>query len=125
MIILLLFVSCSPYQTDYEDEVISVYKQLTDIPQGIDESGEITLRSIQFHCEFAAEGIADYLADDLTITDFVEIHYASFRSLVEDKPITDIENFMKILYKYCDLEEEFNNGWTTLEELEEIYINEF
>lgn len=122
LIILLLITACSPYQSEYKDEVVISFKQLTDIPEGIDESGEITLKSIEFHCELAVEGIADYLADDLTVSDFIEFHYATFRMLADNKPIQDIETFMTALYKYCNLEEEFNSGWTTVEELEKIYI---
>jgi hypothetical protein len=123
--LIIFFVSCNSYQSEFKNEAVSLLKELNDIPAGIDKNGEITLETIEFHCEFAQDNIQEYQEENLLITDFMELHYASFRVLYEDKPIEQIENFMKALYNYCNLQDEFNTGWTSVEELEEIYINEW
>jgi hypothetical protein len=123
--LIIFFVSCNSYQIEFKNEAVSLLKELNEIPAGIDENGEITLKSIEFHCELAEESIQEYQEEDLLVSDFIEFHYASFRVLYEDKPIEQIENFMKALYNYCNLQDEFNTGWTSVEELEEIYINEW
>ena len=122
---IVFFVSCNSYQSEFKNDAVNALKELNDIPAGIDENGEITLETIEFHCEFAQDNIQEYQEENLLITDFMELHYASFRVLHEDKPIEQIENFMKALYNYCNLQDEFNTGWTSVEELEEIYINEW
>jgi len=122
---LFFFVSCTSYQNEIKNDVVTALKELNDIPAGIDENGKISLETIEFHCEFAQENIQEYQEENLLITDFMELHYATFRALFEDKPMQDIENFMRVLYNYCNLQNEFNDGWTSVEELEDIYINEW
>ena len=125
LLLVIIFVSCTSYQSEYKNDVVIALKELNDIPAGIDENGEISLETIEFHCEFAQDNIQEYQEENLLITDFMELHYSSFRALYENKPIQQIENFMRVLYNYCNLQDEFNNGWTSVEELEEIYISEF
>jgi len=125
IIFFMVLVSCSSYNSEYKDEVINSYKELNNIPVGVDKNGEITLDSIEFHCELASESIDDYKNDNLLISDFVEIHYATFRQTLKNQPIEEVEKFMRILYKYCNLEQEFIEGWTSLDELEQIYLSEY
>ena len=123
--LIVFFVSCNSYQSEFKNEVVSSLKELNEIPAGIDENGEITLKSIEFHCELAEDSIQEYQEEGLLVSDFIEFHYASFRNIYQDSPVQQIENFMRALYSYCNLEAEFSNGWTSVEDLEEIYINEW
>ena len=125
IICLLVLINCSTYNNVYKDEVVNSYKELNNTPDSLDKNGELTLDTIKFHCEFASENIAEYKNDNLLINDFVELHYATFRVIFQNQPKEEVEKFMKALYKYCDLEEEFNDGWTSLEELEQTYLSEY
>ena len=127
LIILVLFFACSPYQSSYKSDVVSDYLTLNDLPES---SADFALENIEFHCEFAQDGLDDYANDVLIPIElgpklFIQFHYSLFRVGNPEKPINQIDKFMNSLYAYCNLEEEFNIGWTSVDELEEIYINEY
>ena len=125
IIFFIVLVCCSTYNNEYKNDIINSYKELSNIPAGVDKNGDITLESIEFHCEFASESIEDYKNDNLLISDFVELHYATFRQTFKNQPIEEVEKFMTTLYKYCNLEQEFIQGWTSLDELEQIYLSSY
>ena len=62
---LLFFVSCTSYQNEFKNDVVTALKELNDIPAGIDENGKISLETIEFHCEFAQENIQEYQEENL------------------------------------------------------------
>lgn len=118
LLLLLLIVSCTNYQTEYRDDAIREHKILYEL-ENIDFDEEKIIEYINLECEFIEEGINDHIADDLPIYYFIDFYYIIQRN--SGKEPQNIENYMKAVFNYCDFSSELEDNWESLEAREESY----
>ena len=118
LLLLLLIVSCTNYQTEYRDDAIREHKNVyrfSDLNLGDDE----ILKQVNAECEFIEEGIDDHIADDLPIYYFIDFYYIIQRNIGAEAQA--VENYMEAIFNYCNFSSELEDNWESLEAREESY----
>tara|TARA_A100000164_G_C21844973_1_gene742030 strand:- start:454 stop:882 length:429 start_codon:yes stop_codon:yes gene_type:complete len=133
LLILLLFISCSSYQTEYEEDMIYQHQKFhglkfSDDPA--DLSSIIIL--IKSECKVITDQIEIFNNDGLDLEGVIDINYKELRSISKsrdekaEKRILnntpdDVQEYMTTLYKYCNLEDIFLDNWISLSKREDSY----
>ena len=118
LLLLLLIVSCTNYQTEFRDDAIREHKNVygfTDLNLDDDE----ILKQVNAECEFIEEGIEDHIADDLPIYYFIDFYYIIQRN--SGKEAQGVESYMEAIFNYCNFSSELEDNWESLEAREESY----
>ena len=118
LLLLLLIVSCTNYQTEYRDDAIREHKNVygfSDLNLGDDE----ILKQVNAECEFIEEGIDDHIADDLPIYYFIDFYYIIQRN--SGKEAQGVQSYMEAIFNYCNFSSELEDNWESLEAREESY----
>tara|TARA_B100002019_G_scaffold63648_1_gene54590 strand:- start:2577 stop:2969 length:393 start_codon:yes stop_codon:yes gene_type:complete len=118
LLLLLLIVSCTNYQTEYRDDAIREHKNVYGFSDLNLDDDEI-LKQVNAECEFIEEGIDDHIADDLPIYYFIDFYYIIQRNSV--KEAQDVQSYMEAIFNYCDFSSELEDNWESLEAREESY----
>lgn len=120
LIFITVFISCSSYQSEFEEQVLQVYKQSNPESAAIFEDSEL-LNRVQDDCSFVEEGIEEHNSDYLDLEFFIDFHYISFRIL--DLEPQNVYEYMSVLYSYCGYESEFKENWNSVEIRETSFKN--
>ena len=120
LLVILILSSCTSYQSEFEDQVLQVYKQNNPESAAIYEDSEL-LNRVQDDCSFVEEGIEEHNSDNLNLEFFIDFHYISFRIL--DFEPQDVYEYMSVLYSYCGYENEFKENWNSVEIRETSFKN--
>jgi len=118
LLLLLLIVSCTNYQTEFRDDAIREHKNVygfTDLNLDDDE----ILKQVNAECEFIEEGIEDHIADDLPIYYFIDFYYIIQRN--SGKEAQGVESYMEAIFNYCNFSSELEDNWESLEAREESF----
>ena len=99
LLLLLLIVSCTNYQTEYRDDAIREHKILYEL-ENIDFDEEKIIEYINLECEFIEEGINDHIADDLPIYYFIDFYYIIKRNSGAEAQA--VESYMEAIFNYCN-----------------------
>ena len=118
LLLLLLIVSCTNYQTEYRDDAIREHKNVYGFSDLNLDDDEI-LKQVNAECEFIEEGVDDHIADDLPIYYFIDFYYIIQRNSV--KEAQDVQSYMEAIFNYCDFSSELEDNWESLEAREESY----
>ena len=118
LLLLLLIVSCTNYQTEYKDDAIREHKILYEL-ENIDFDEEKIIEYINLECEFIEEGIDDHIADDLPTYYFIDFYYIIKRN--SENTAQDVESYMEAIFSYCNFSSELEGNWESLEAREESY----
>lgn len=120
LIFITVFISCTSYQSEFEEQVLQVYKQNNPESAAIFEDSEL-LNRVQDDCSFVEEGIEEHNSDYLDLEFFIDFHYISFRIL--DLEPQNVYEYMSVLYSYCGYESEFKENWNSIEIRETSFKN--
>ena len=120
LIFITVFISCTSYQSEFEEQVLQVYKQNNPESAAIFEDSEL-LNRVQNDCSFVEEGIEEHNSDYLDLEFFIDFHYISFRIL--DLEPQNVYEYMSVLYSYCGYESEFKENWNSVEIRETSFKN--
>ena len=120
LLVILILSSCTSYQSEFEDQVLQVYKQNNPESAAIYEDSEL-LNRVQDDCSFVEEGIEEHNSDNLNLEFFIDFHYISFRIL--DLEPQNVYEYMSVLYSYCGYESEFKENWNSIEIRETSFKN--
>ena len=118
LLLLLLIVSCTNYQTEYRDDAIREHKNVYGFSDLNLDDDEI-LKQVNAECEFIEEGIDDHIADDLPIYYFIDFYYIIQRN--SGKEAQGVESYMEAIFNYCNFSSELEDNWESLEAREESY----
>ena len=118
LLLLLLIVSCTNYQTDYRDDAIREHKNVYGFSDLNLDDDEI-LKQVNAECEFIEEGIDDHIADDLPIYYFIDFYYIIQRN--SGKEAQGVQSYMEAIFNYCNFSSELEDNWESLEAREESY----
>ena len=118
LLLLLLIVSCTNYQTEYRDDAIREHKNVYGFSDLNLDDDEI-LKQINAECEFIEEGIDDHIADDLPIYYFIDFYYIIQRN--SGKEAQGVQSYMEAVFNYCNFSSELEDNWESLEAREESY----
>ena len=118
LLLLLLIVSCTNYQTEYRDDAIREHKNVYGFSDLNLDDDEI-LKQVNAECEFIEEGIDDHIADDLPIYYFIDFYYIIQRN--SGKEAQGVQSYMEAIFNYCDFSSELEDNWESLEAREESY----
>ena len=118
LLLLLLIVSCTNYQTEYRDDAIREHKNVYGFSDLNLDDDEI-LKQVNAECEFIEEGIDDHIADDLPIYYFIDFYYIIQRN--SGKEAQGVQNYMEAVFNYCNFSSELEDNWESLEAREESY----
>ena len=118
LLLLLLIISCTNYQTEYRDDAIREHKNVYGFSDLNLDDDEI-LKQVNAECEFIKEGIDDHIADDLPIYYFIDFYYIIQRNLGAEALV--VESYMEAIFNYCNFASELKNNWESLEAREESY----
>ena len=114
----LLLVTCSQYQTEYRENAINEYKNVNGL-SNLDLDNEVILNQVNSECEFIKEGIDDHIADDLPTYYFIDFYYIIKRN--SENTAQDVESYMEAIFSYCNFSSELEGNWESLEAREESY----
>ena len=120
LIFITVFISCTSYQSEFEEQVLQVYKQNNPESAAIFEDSEL-LNRVQDDCSFVEEGIEEHNSDYLDLEFFIDFHYISFRIL--DLEPQNVYEYMSVLYSYCGYKSEFEENWNSVEIRETSFKN--
>ena len=120
LLFIFIFISCTSYQSEFEEQVLQVYKQNNPESAAIFEDSEL-LNRVQDDCSFVEEGIEEHNSDYLDLEFFIDFHYISFRIL--DLEPQNVYEYMSVLYSYCGYEIEFKENWNSIEIRETSFKN--
>ena len=118
LLLLLLIISCTNYQTEFRDDAIREHKNVygfSDINLDDDE----ILKQVNTECELIEEGIEDHIADDLPIYYFIDFYYIIQRN--SGKEAQGVQSYMEAIFNYCNFSSELEDNWQSLEAREESY----
>ena len=118
LLLLLLIVSCTNYQTEYRDDAIREHKNVYGFSDLNLDDDEI-LKQVNAECEFIEEGIDDHIADDLPIYYFIDFYYIIQRN--SGKEAQGVQSYMEAVFNYCNFSSELEDNWESLEAREESY----
>jgi len=118
LLLLLLIVSCTNYQTEYRDDAIREHKNVYGFSDLNLDDDEI-LKQVNAECEFIEEGIDDHIADDLPIYYFIDFYYIIQRN--SGKEAQGVQSYMEAIFNYCNFSSELEDNWESLEAREESY----
>ena len=118
LLLLLLIVSCTNYQTEYRDDAIREHKNVYGFSDLNLDDDEI-LKQVNAECEFIEEGIDDHIADDLPIYYFIDFYYIIQRN--SGKEAQGVQRYMEAVFNYCNFSSELEDNWESLEAREESY----
>ena len=118
LLLLLLIVSCTNYQTEYRHDAIREHKNVYGFSDRNLDDDEI-LKQVNAECEFIEEGIDDHIADDLPIYYFIDFYYIIQRN--SGKEAQGVQSYMEAIFNYCNLSSELEDNWESLEAREESY----
>ena len=118
LLLLLLIVSCTNYQTEYRDDAIREHKNIYGFSDLNLDDDEI-LKQVNAECEFIEEGIDDHIADDLPIYYFIDFYYIIQRN--SGKEAQGVQSYMEAIFNYCNFSSELEDNWESLEAREESY----
>ena len=118
LLLLLLIVSCTNYQTEYRDDAIREHKNVYGFSDLNLDDDEI-LKQVNAECEFIEEGIDDHIADDLPIYYFIDFYYIIQRN--SGKEAQGVQSYMEAIFNYCNFPSELEDNWESLEAREESY----
>ena len=118
LLLLLLIVSCTNYQTEYRDDAIREHKILYEL-ENIDFDEEKIIEYINLECELIEEGINDHIADDLPIYYFIDFYYIIKRNSGAEAQA--VESYMEAIFNYCNFTSELEDNWESLDTREESY----
>ena len=118
LLLLLLIVSCTNYQTQYRDDAIREHKNVYGFSDLNLDDDEI-LKQVNAECEFIEEGIDDHIADDLPIYYFIDFYYIIQRN--SGKEAQGVQSYMEAIFNYCNFSSELEDNWESLEAREESY----
>ena len=118
LLLLLLIVSCTNYQTEYRDDAIREHKNVYGFSDLNLDDDEI-LKQVNSECEFIEEGIDDHIADDLPIYYFIDFYYIIQRN--SGKEAQGVQSYMEAIFNYCNFSSELEDNWESLEAREESY----
>jgi hypothetical protein len=120
LLIIFIFISCTSYQSEFEEQVLQVYKQNNPESAAIFEDSEL-LNRVQDDCSFVEEGIEDHNSDYLDLEFFIDFHYISLR--ITNLEPQNVYEYMSVLYSYCGYEIEFKENWNSIEIRETSFKN--
>ena len=118
LLLLLLIVSCTNYQTEYRDDAIREHKNVYGFSDLNLDDDEI-LKQVNAECDFIEEGIDDHIADDLPIYYFIDFYYIIQRN--SGKEAQGVQSYMEAIFNYCNFSSELEDNWESLEAREESY----
>ena len=118
LLLLLLIISCTNYQTEFRDDAIREHKNVYGFSDLNLDNDEI-LKQVNTECELIEEGIEDHIADDLPIYYFIDFYYIIQRN--SGTEAKRVENYMKAIFNYCNFASELEDNWESLEAREESY----
>tara|TARA_Y100000816_G_C25915627_1_gene477527 strand:+ start:276 stop:668 length:393 start_codon:yes stop_codon:yes gene_type:complete len=118
LLLLLLIISCTNYQTEYRDDAIREHKNVYGFSDLNLDDDEI-LKQVNAECEFIEEGIDDHIADDLPIYYFIDFYYIIQRN--SGKEAQGVQSYMEAIFNYCNFSSELEDNWESLEAREESY----
>ena len=118
LLLLLLIISCTNYQTEFRDDAIKEHKNVYGFSDLNLDDDEI-LKQVNAECEFIEEGIEDHIADDLPIYYFIDFYYIIQRN--SGKQAQGVESYMEAIFNYCNFSSELEDNWESLEAREESY----
>ena len=118
LLLLLLIVSCTNYQTEYRDDAIREHKNIYGFSDLNLDDDEI-LKQVNAECDFIEEGIDDHIADDLPIYYFIDFYYIIQRN--SGKEAQGVQSYMEAIFNYCNFSSELEDNWESLEAREESY----
>ena len=118
LLLLLLIVSCTNYQTEYRDDAIREHKNIYGFSDLNLDDDEI-LKQVNAECDFIEEGIDDHIADDLPIYYFIDFYYIIQRN--SGKEAQGVESYMEAIFNYCNFSSDLEDNWESLEAREESY----
>ena len=118
IILILLIVSCTQYQTEYREDAINEFKNINGFSNYDLDNDEI-LKQVNAECEFIKEGIDDHIADDLPIYYFIDFFYIIQRNLGAEAQM--VENYMETIFNYCNFTSELEDNWESLDAREKSY----
>lgn len=118
LLLLLLIVSCTNYQTEYRDDAIREHKNIYGFSDLNLDDDEI-LKQVNAECDFIEEGIEDHIADDLPIYYFIDFYYIIQRN--SGKEAQGVQSYMEAIFNYCNFSSELEDNWESLEAREESY----
>ena len=118
LLLLLLIVSCTNYQTEYRDDAIREHKNVYGFSDLNLDDDEI-LKQVNAECEFIEEGIDDHITDDLPIYYFIDFYYIIQRN--SGKEAQGVQSYMEAVFNYCNFSSELEDNWESLESREESY----
>lgn len=120
LLVILILSSCTSYQSEFEDQVLQVYKQNNPESAAIYEDSEL-LNRVQDDCSFVEEGIEEHNSDNLNLEFFIDFHYISLR--ITNLEPQNVYEYMSVLYSYCGYENEFKENWNSVEIRETSFKN--
>ena len=118
LLLLLLIISCTNYQTEFRDDAIREHKNVYGFSDLNLDNDEI-LKQVNTECELIEEGIEDHIADDLPIYYFIDFYYIIQRN--SGKEAQGVESYMEAIFNYCNFSSELEDNWESLEAREESY----
>ncbi len=118
LLLLLLIISCTNYQTEFRDDAIREHKNVYGFT-GLNLEDDEILKQVNAECEFIEEGIEDHIADDLPIYYFIDFYYIIQRN--SGKEARGVESYMEAIFNYCNFSSELEDNWESLEAREESY----
>ena len=118
LLLLLLIISCTNYQTEFRDDAIREHKNVYGFT-GLNLEDDEILKQVNAECEFIEEGIEDHIADDLPIYYFIDFYYIIQRN--SGKEAQGVESYMEAIFNYCNFSSELEDNWESLEAREESY----
>ena len=118
LLLLLLIISCTNYQTEYRDDAIREHKNVYGFSDLNLDDDEI-LKQVNTECELIEEGIEDHIADDLPIYYFIDFYYIIQRN--SGKEAQGVQSYMEAIFNYCNFSSELEDNWESLEAREESY----
>ena len=118
LLLLLLIISCTNYQTEFRDDAIREHKNVYGFSNLNLDDDEI-LKQVNTECELIEEGIEDHIADDLPIYYFIDFYYIIQRN--SGTEAKSVESYMKAIFNYCNFASELEDNWESLEAREESY----
>ena len=118
LLLLLLIISCTNYQTEFRDDAIREHKNVYGFSDLNLDDDEI-LKQVNTECELIEEGIEDHIADDLPIYYFIDFYYIIQRN--SGKEAQGVQSYMEAIFNYCNFSSELEDNWESLEAREESY----
>ncbi len=133
----ILFISCSSYQTQYEEQVVTAHQDFFGLEFSTNPSDiSSIIVKVKTECKYIQDEIDIHNEDNLSLEWVIDFHYITLRNTDKsdfedstgarerlEKTPEQVQEYMFMLYKYCNFEDVINDNWISLEKREEGFRN--